>query len=121
MIWPRVSSGTGSVSNSYIDSDAHNYIVNLTGLTNAQSITITLNNVTDSAGNFSSAVSANMGVLVGDTNTDRFVDSADIAQTKSQSGNAVNGSNLREDVNGDGFIDSADIALVKSKSGAALP
>ena len=113
--------GTGSVSNSYIDSDAHNYIVNLTGLTNAQSITITLNNVTDSAGNFSSAVSANMGVLVGDTNTDRFVDSADIAQTKSQSGNAVNGSNLREDVNGDGFIDSADIALVKSKSGAALP
>ena len=117
----RVTHGTGSVSNSYIDSDAHNYIVNLTGVSNAQSITITLNNVTDSAGNFSSAVSANMGVLVGDTNTDRFVDSADIAQTKSQSGNAVNGSNFREDVNGDGFIDSADIALVKSKSGAALP
>jgi len=62
-----------------------------------------------------------MSVLDGDTNADRFVDSADIAQTKSQSGNAVKQSNFREDVNVDGFLDSADIALVKSKSGTALP
>ena len=62
-----------------------------------------------------------MGVLVGDTNADRFVDSADIGQTKSQSGHAVANSNFREDVNVDGFIDSADIGFVKSKSGTALP
>jgi len=65
--------------------------------------------------------SVQMGVLIGDTTGDGFVNSADISQTKSQSGNAVTSSNFREDVNVDGFINSADISLVKSKSGTALP
>jgi hypothetical protein len=60
-------------------------------------------------------------VLIGDTNADGFVNSADISQTKSQSGNAVTSSNFREDLNADGFLNSADISLVKSKSGTALP
>ena len=117
-----LTTGTGSVSNSMIDpDDAHNYIVNLTGVANAQAITVTLTDVTDSAGNFSSSVSASMGVLIGDTNSDRFTDAVDVSQTKSQSGNAVTNANFREDVNADGFIDSVDAALVKSKSGTALP
>jgi hypothetical protein len=117
-----VTNGTGSVASSHIDStDAHNYFVNLTGVGNAQVVTVSLSNVTDSAGDFSSAVSASMGVLVGDTNGDGFVNSADISQTKSQSGTAVTSANFREDVNADGFINSADISLVKSKSGTALP
>ena len=62
-----------------------------------------------------------MGVLFGDTTGDGFVNSADISQTKSQSGNAVTSSNFREDINTDGFINSADISFVKSKSGTALP
>jgi hypothetical protein len=117
-----VANGTGSVSSSAIDSDdAHNYIVNLTGVTNAQTVTVSLTNVYDSAGNGSSSISDSMKVLVGDTNADGFVNSADIGQTKSQSGNAVTSSNFREDVNADGFINSADIGLVKSKSGTGLP
>jgi hypothetical protein len=47
--------------------------------------------------------------------------SNDIAQTKSQSGNTVTSSNFREDVTTDGFLNSGDIGLVKSKSGTALP
>jgi hypothetical protein len=117
-----LTSGTGSVSNSQIDpNDAHNYTVNLTGVANAQVITVTLTNVADSSGNFSSSVSATMGVLIGDTNSDRFTDAVDVSQTKSQSGNAVTSSNFREDVNVDGFIDAVDVSLVKSKSGTALP
>jgi hypothetical protein len=117
-----VTSGTGSVTTRNIDSnDAHNYILNLTGVTNAQRITVRLTNVTDSAGDFSSVVSASMGVLVGDTNGDGFVNSSDIAQTKSQSGFSLTSSNFREDVTADGSLNSADIALVKSKSGTALP
>jgi hypothetical protein len=117
-----VTSGTGSVSGRGVDSnDAHNYIVNLAGVTNAQVITVSLTNVTDSAGNSGSAVAASMSVLIGDTNADRFVDSADISQTKSQSGKAVTGTTFREDLNVDGFIDSADISLAKSKSGTAFP
>ena len=62
-----------------------------------------------------------MDVLVGDTSADHFVDSADIAQTKSKSGQGLTSANYREDLNFDGFLDSADISLVKSKSGTTLP
>jgi hypothetical protein len=61
-----------------------------------------------------------MGVLAGDTNADGTVNSADISQTKAQSGFAV-GSNFREDVTVDNSINSADITFVKLRSGTALP
>ncbi len=118
----HVTQGTGSVSSSFIDSsDAHNYVVNLTAVTNAQYITISLSNVTDSAGNSRNTVSASMGILLGDTSGDGVVNSADITQTKSQSGQFVTTSNFREDVTVNGSLNSADISLVKSKSGTALP
>jgi hypothetical protein len=116
-----VTSGVGSVTSSAIGPNPNQYTVNLTGVTNAQKITVGLANVVDSAGHLSPSVSGSMTVLIGDTNADGFVNSADIGQTKSQSGQAVTGSNFREDVNCDGFINSADIGLVKSKSGTALP
>jgi hypothetical protein len=115
-----VTSGIGTVSSGMVDSsDPNRYIINLTGVVNAQVITVNLTNV-QSLGGLSPTVSASMGVLVGDTNGDGFVNSADIAQIKSQSGSFVTSSNFREDVNGDGFINSADIALVKAESGTAL-
>jgi hypothetical protein len=117
-----VASGTGSVTGSNIDSsDPHNYIVNVTGVTNAQVLKVGLTNVTDSAGNSSSVDSASMGVLIGDTTGNGAVNSSDIAQTQSQSGQAVTASNFREDVTANGLINSSDIALVQSKSGTALP
>jgi hypothetical protein len=114
-----VASNDGQAMVSSFTTNGPLVTVNLTKVSNAQTITITLTNVTDgiNTGN----VSLPMAVLAGDTNADRFVDSADIAQTKSQSGNAVTNQNFREDLNVDGFLDSADIALVKSKSGSALP
>jgi glucose/arabinose dehydrogenase len=116
------SAATGSVSSRMIDSnDARNYIVNVTGLPNGQYATITLTNVVDVAGNTSSSVAATIGVLIGDTNGDGLVNSADISQTKSQSGSAITSSNYREDVTVDGLINSADISLVKAASGTALP
>ena len=104
-----------------IGTDTHQYIVNLTGVPNASHISVTLHGVSDSAGNSGDIAPVRMDVLLGDTNADRFVDSADIGQTKSQSGNPVTSANFREDLNVDGFLDSADIGLVKSKSGTALP
>src|SRR5437588_6620659 len=114
-----VASSDGQAMVSSFSANGAVVTVNLTKVTNAQTITITLSNVSD--GTNTGNVSLPMAVLAGDTNADRFVDSADIDQTKSQSGNAVGNSNFREDVNVDGFIDSADIGLVKSKSGTALP
>jgi hypothetical protein len=94
--------------------------INLTGVPNASRCSVTLNGVTDGS-SIPGDATLPVNFLAGDTNADRFVDSADISQTKSQSGNAVTNANFREDLNVDGFLDSADIGLVKSKSGTALP
>ena len=112
-----VTSGTGSISN--VTVNGNQLTVDLTGVTNAQRLTVTLNGVSDGGG--IGNIPINMAVLVGDTNADGFVNSADISQTKSQSGQSITSANFREDVNTDGFINSADISLVKSKSGTALP
>jgi hypothetical protein len=109
----------GTASTSGFSVNNSQVTVNLTNVSNAQTLTINLIGV--SGGANSGNVGVPMSVLAGDTNADRFVDSADISQTKSQSGNPVKQSNFREDVNVDGFLDSADISLVKSKSGTALP
>jgi len=95
--------------------------VNLSRVTNATYVTVTLNSVVSSTGGVGNSFTGTMGVLLGDTNGDGFVNSADISQTKSQSGQPIGGSNFREDVNIDGFLNSADISLVKSQSGMALP
>ena len=119
-----VSCGSIAGINSGIGPSSNQFTVSLTtgNACNAQYITVTLNNVNDSNGNHSDSIaSPEMGLLIGDTNGDGLVNSADISQTKSQSGQSVTGSNFREDVNADGFINSADIGLVKSKSGTALP
>jgi len=108
------------VSTSTIGPNPNQYTVNLTGVPNAQYTTVTLSNVFDSQTN-TGTVAATMGLLVGDTTADGSVNSADIGQTKSQSGHLVTISNFREDVTVDGSINSADIGLVKSKSGTALP
>ena len=115
-----VANGTGTVKSSAIGTDAHQYVVNLTGVANAQTLTVNLSNVADSSGNFSGMVSTSLGVLIGDTNGNRVVNSSDIAQTQSQAGQTVNSINFREDVTGNGLINSSDIGLVQSKSGTAL-
>jgi hypothetical protein len=116
------TSGTGTVNSSGIDSnDAHNYIVNLTGVSTGQYITVTLNTVHDAADNIGNVAGPQMGILVGDTTANGFVNSADVSQTQSQSGQSVTNSNFREDVTANGFINSGDISLVQSQSGASLP
>ena len=116
-----VSSGTGRVSSSAIGSDPHQYIVNLTGVTNAQRVSINLTNVSDAVGDSSGVISASMGILIGDTTASGTVNSSDIAQTQSQSGQGVTSANFREDVTANGAINSSDVALVQSKSGTSLP
>lgn len=112
-----VTSGTGSVTNA--SASGNDITVNLSGVTNDQTVTVTLFGVSD--GTTTADVQLQMSLLIGDTNADTFVNSADISQTKSQSGQSVTNSNFREDVTVDGSINSADISLVKAKSGSALP
>jgi hypothetical protein len=116
-----VTNGTGSVTSGNIDSnDTHNYIVNLTGVTNAQVVTVNLTNVTDSIGNFSGTVSSQMGVLLGDVNASRRVDAADVSLVRQQTLQPVNSSNFREDINVSGRIDAADVSIARQQTLTSL-
>jgi hypothetical protein len=113
-----VSSGTGSVATSS-GSGTTTVTVDLTGVTDVQTITVALFNVNN--GTNTGDVGIRMGVLVGDTTGDAAVGASDISQTKAESGHVVGGGNFRTDVNGNGIINVSDVALVKSKSGNVLP
>jgi N-acetylneuraminic acid mutarotase len=112
-----VTDGGGSVSSFSVSGSQ--VTVNLTGITNVETITVTLFNVND--GTQMGSVSVWMNVLVGDVTGNDAVNASDVALTKSQVGNAVSGSNFREDVNANGTITAADVAIVKSDVGHALP
>ena len=114
-----VTSGSGKVASSI--PAGNQLMINLTNVNNAQTIILALSNIKLKHSRITTVVSIPMAVLVGDTTGDRFVDSADISQTKSQSGKGVTSRNFREDLNIDGWIDSADISFAKSRSGTGLP
>ena len=109
--------GSGGTSNGgKVTVSGNTVTIPLTNVTNQQTIQVRLNGVNG----FSNFVIP-MSVLVGDTSGNGTVNSADVAQTKSQSGIAVSASNFREDVNVDGNINASDLGLVKSKLGTAVP
>jgi ABC-type multidrug transport system ATPase subunit len=106
-----VSGGSGSGTTTVI--------VNLTGVTNAQRITVTLLGVSD--GTSMGDLGVQIGMLVGDSNGDGFVNSGDFLQTRNRSGQVTDDTNFRSDVNVDGFINSGDTFIVRSCLGTFLP
>jgi uncharacterized repeat protein (TIGR03803 family) len=117
-----ITGGIGSIVTSNIDNnDAHNYIVNITGVANAQTISVSLTNVTDSAGNFSASVPVSMGVLIGDVNGSGRVDAADVSSVRQQTLQTIDSSNFREDVNTSGRIDAADVSIARQQALTSLP
>lgn len=115
-----VTGGTGTVSGSPTFS-GRDMIVNVTGVTNVQILTVTLSNVTDVFNQVAGNSSVNIGFLTGDTNGNRTVNAADVAQTKARLGQTVDATNFRSDVNANGNINAADTAIVKQDSGTSLP
>lgn len=111
----------GRVSSAGLGPDPNQCTVNLTGVCNAQYITVTLAGVHGINGGTTAAASATMGMLLGDTTANGVVNSSDIAQVQSQSGQTLTINNFREDVTVNGVINSSDIVAVQSQSGTALP
>jgi hypothetical protein len=114
---PKAPGATASVSSASVSGSK--VTVNLTGVSNAQTITITLADVSD--GTNTNDVSVPMGILLGDTNADRFVTDTDVNLTQSKVGQVVTKSTFREDVTVDGSIGSTDVQTVQSKVGTKLP
>jgi hypothetical protein len=117
----QVTSGTGCVGTAGVCSGSVSVsgavvTVPLTNVADQQNINVRINSV-NSAGNFDIP----MGFLTGDTNGNRTVNAADVAQTKGRLGQAVTAANFRSDVNANGTINAADTALIKQNSGHSLP
>jgi len=115
-----VTAGTGTVSGSPTFS-GNTMTVNLTGVTDQQQITVTASNVMDTFGNTLPSAPVNAVILAGDTNGNRTVNAADVAQTRAQEGAPVDQTNFRNDVNVNGNINAADAAIVKSDLGNSVP
>ena len=115
-----VTSGIGTVSGSPTFS-GNTMTVSLTGVNDVQQITVTASNVMDTFGQTLPDTPVSAVILVGDTNGNRRVNAADVAQTKAQQGATVDQTNFRTDVNANGTINAADTAIVKQNTGTSLP
>jgi hypothetical protein len=116
-----VTSGTGFVGFSQLTAQGFQYTVFLSGVSNAQRVTVTLFNVNDGFGNQSDTIPVTFGVLLGDTNGNGFVTASDIGQVKGNAGQPVTEANFTSDVNTNGAINASDIGQVKAQSGGQLP
>jgi hypothetical protein len=116
----RASASCGKVASTSIDGAT--LTINLTKVScNASHITVTANDVKDSAGISLDTACLTMGLLLGDVNGDGVVDSADLDIVNSQIGQPTNGENFRSDINNDGVISGADVRIVTQQQGTRLP
>ena len=105
--------GTGTVSS--VSYSGNDMIVSLTGVSNAQVLTLS------TSGGSVSPATVPMGFLVGDVNGNRAVNSTDITLTKSRLGLTPDATNFRSDVNAGGLINATDVTLIKQNLATALP
>ena len=113
-----INDGAGSIG-SATGSGTNTVTLNLTGVTNAQRLTLALFGATNGVN--SGDVGVSIGVLIGDTGGNGSVNASDVSLTKLKVGQPVDASNFREDVTVSNSINSSDVSTVKSKSGTALP
>jgi FG-GAP-like repeat/Dockerin type I domain len=113
-----VTNGAGTVS-STSGSGTNKVTVNLTGVANAQTITVTLFNVSDGPNTVDVAV--RMSVLLGDVNASGVVTSGDTNLCKAQALQPVTSANFRCDVNTSGAITTGDVNIIKQNALSHLP
>ncbi|MDQ6624568.1 MAG: dockerin type I repeat-containing protein [Verrucomicrobiota bacterium] len=95
-------------------------VVNLSGVTNAQLVTLHMDNVIDEYSQELTNASFQVGYLIGDVNGDRTVNAADATGTRNRSGQQTDATNFLTDVNLDGSVNSADATLVRARSGTGI-
>ena len=115
-----VISGSGSVAGSPTFS-ANTMTVNLTGVTDQQTLGVKLSGVTDVFSQVLADTTLNAGFLVGDTNGNGMVNAGDALQTRNSSGQVTDSTNFRSDVNLDGSVNAGDTSAVRSRSGNFIP
>ena len=115
-----VTGGTGTLAGGPILS-GNTMTLNFTGVADAQTLTVTLQDVTDVVSRVMPDTAIVIGFLFGDSSADRIVNSGDAQQTRNRSGQAIGAANFRSDFNLDGTINSGDATVVRSRSGQSIP
>jgi hypothetical protein len=115
-----VTSGVGKVAGAPAIS-GNTITVTLTGVTNAQTLSVTLNSLTDQFLQTLPDTAVNMSVLIGDVNGNGTVNASDITAVKVRSGEPPSNANFRTDVNANGNINASDVEQVKTATGTSLP
>ena len=110
-----VANGTGSVSGTV--PSGNTLTVNLSGVADRQTITLSLSNVTDSFGQTMPPFDLRVNFLLGDVTGNSSVNTSDLGQVKADSGAPVTQATFRSDVIPSGIINSTDVAAVKAASG----
>jgi hypothetical protein len=122
-----VVSGNASVTNGTGTAAAPTFsgktmTVNLTGVTNLQTITVTLNDVTDNLSQVLPDTNVKMGVLVGDVNATKRTDSGDVTAVRNHTVSVpTDNATARFDVNVSGRIDAGDVTATRNATVTVLP
>jgi hypothetical protein len=114
-----VTGGGAATTSPAPGTPASEVTVNLTGVSNAQTVTVTLLGAT--IGGAPADVPVQMGVLIGDVNESRRVDSADVFTARQLTLQNADEGNFRSDINLSGRIDSADVFRARQQTLTALP
>ena len=96
-------------------------IVTVVGVTDVQTLGVTVSDVVDTNGNTAPSVTVNAVFLLGDVVGDRMVIESDLDEVRSLShGPALSSDLIRGDVDVDGGITRADGALVRANLGQTV-
>jgi hypothetical protein len=93
--------------------------VNLTNVSNAQTLTINLIGV--AGGGRTGNVAIPMSVLLADVNATGNVDGNDVSEVQSRTRQTVTSGNFRDDVNATGNIDGNDVSITQGQTRTSLP
>ena len=113
-----VTEGTATPSSSIVGSTV---VVNLTGVTNQQYVTVSLTNVGSTDGGTGGGGAARIGFLAGDVNASRTVTVADLGLINSVLAQVLDATNYLDDVNFNGTLSVADKAIANLNLTKALP
>ena len=117
-----VTSGTASITSGTATAGTPTFSGNemrvpLTGVANAQNVTIHLAGVNGGSG----TSDVKFGFLIADADASRVVNKMDQNVISAQVGQPVTSANFREDVRPDGVINSNDVNEVKRHKNTSLP
>lgn len=113
-----IASSSGSAT---ATANGKQLVIDLSGVTNGQTLHVNLTGLEDGAGN-AATIQVNVGALIGDTNSSGRVDFSDylLLQNVFGSNVATNPSAMSSDLNSDGTVDFTDFLLIQNAFGQSL-